>query len=377
MRPDPLTLPVGASLRPANSIEVTASLQAAGRAIGHCNHALTVVRDGRYAGVLGQRELSRAAAQGASLDQSIELHLSSAPGIPATFSGAEALRALLDQDAEMLAVLDERSCVLGVISPSDLILGCDGQFASLRPRMVGGMATHFGVYLTNGAVSGGVSSLALLTTGMTLFGLHVLATLAAVSAERLVISLTVPSGVVDALFGPVTLLVFMLSLRALPLAGVHAAEHMTVHAIERGEELRPEIVGRMPRVHPRCGTNLFAGALILLTLTQWHFIEEESLRVLIALLATLFFWRRLGSLLQRFVTTKPPTPKQIEMGIRAGRELMDRYQSAPIASPPLWRRIWTSGLLQILAGSYLMLGLLYLLSKATAYPDLLQVYLGR
>ncbi len=33
---------------------------------------------------------------------------------------------------------------------------------------------------------------------------------------------------------------------------------MVVHAIEEGEDLTLEKVRPMPRVHPRCGTNLVA-----------------------------------------------------------------------------------------------------------------------
>src|SRR2546423_10530097 len=57
---------------------------------------------------------------------------------------------------------------------------------------------------------------------------------------------------------------FLLFVRALPLVQYHAAEHQAVHAMERGEPLDPEIVRRMPRVHPRCGTNIMAGGMVFL-----------------------------------------------------------------------------------------------------------------
>ncbi|MER3495923.1 MAG: hypothetical protein C4320_03425, partial [Armatimonadota bacterium] len=53
---------------------------------------------------------------------------------------------------------------------------------------------------------------------------------------------------------------FVILFRLLPLAGTHAAEHMAVNALERGEPLDPEVVARMPRTHIRCGTNLAVGA---------------------------------------------------------------------------------------------------------------------
>jgi uncharacterized protein YqhQ len=44
---------------------------------------------------------------------------------------------------------------------------------------------------------------------------------------------------------------------------------MVVHAIERGEPLVLEVVRRMPRVHPRCGTNLVAGIALFLGLANF------------------------------------------------------------------------------------------------------------
>jgi uncharacterized protein YqhQ len=38
-----------------------------------------------------------------------------------------------------------------------------------------------------------------------------------------------------------------------------------VHAIERGEPLLAESVRAMPRVHPRCGTNIVAAAFLATT----------------------------------------------------------------------------------------------------------------
>ena len=43
------------------------------------------------------------------------------------------------------------------------------------------------------------------------------------------------------------LTLFLLLMRVSRLAGYHAAEHQTVHAMERNETLVPEIVCRMPR----------------------------------------------------------------------------------------------------------------------------------
>jgi len=34
----------------------------------------------------------------------------------------------------------------------------------------------------------------------------------------------------------------------------HGAEHMTIHALEHGDPLRPEAIRKYPTAHPRCGT---------------------------------------------------------------------------------------------------------------------------
>jgi uncharacterized protein YqhQ len=106
----------------------------------------------------------------------------------------------------------------------------------------------------------------------------------------------------------------------------------------------------MPRVHPRCGTNLAVGATLFLGLatSRW---ADESTRLLVAAVVTLFFWQRLGAMLQYFVTTKRPTEWQLQMGIRAGRELLEEYKYARTWSPSVWQRIWHSGMVHVMVGS--------------------------
>src|SRR5690606_35007100 len=134
-------------------------------------------------------------------------------------------------------------------------------------------------------------------------------------------------------------LVFLAGLRFAPLAGIHAAEHKVVHAIERGEELIPSVVKRMPRVHPRCGTNLAVGAMVFLGIMSWEAIGEVELRLLAALLVTVIVWRPLGTLMQYYVTTREPNEKQIAMGIRSGKALLEKAVYAPQARATIFRRI--------------------------------------
>jgi hypothetical protein len=161
---------------------------------------------------------------------------------------------------------------------------------------------------------------------------------------------------------------FGLGMRSIPLAGIHAAEHKVVHAIERGEDLDPEVVRRMPRVHPRCGTNLAVGGMLFLGLGSAAWIPDQTLRLMVAILATLLLWRRLGALVQRWITTSNPNEKQLMMGIRSGRELLDRYAHARTAMPSIGQRIWNSGMFQVVAGSFAMY--LFIYAVSVLFPGL-------
>jgi hypothetical protein len=293
-------------------------------------------------GVLVPEDLGRALAEGAVEDDAVGTLPARIPVLAKPYqSGAEALRLLEHSGSRALVVTDDDGGFLGVVDAADLVAGRWGGF---RPRLVGGMATPFGVYLTNGVVRAGAGSFALVTTGIALFAAFLLANLAAMSVAE---ALAIGEGPAAAL----ALGLFLLTIRLAPLSGTHAAEHMVVHAIERGEDLTPAIVARMPRVHPRCGTNIATGMGIFLALAMGLPIESEPARLTIAVLVAAVSWRPVGSLMQRFVTTKRPSPRQIDDGIRAGTELLRRHQSDGHGAPSLPQRIWNMGVIQIMTGS--------------------------
>ncbi|NIQ77937.1 MAG: DUF1385 domain-containing protein, partial [Anaerolineae bacterium] len=119
---------------------------------------------------------------------------------------------------------------------------------------------------------------------------------------------------------------FLLLLRVLPLSGYHAAEHQVVHAIERGEPLSPETVQALPRVHPRCGTNIVAAALVFLSLVR---VLSSEAATIIVIFVMVFAWRMIGAYFQYYITTKPPSSKQLKSGIQAGASLLDKYRNNP------------------------------------------------
>jgi CBS domain-containing protein len=250
---------------------------------------------------------------------------------------------------------------------------------------IGGMATPLGVYLTNGIVSAGAGTLGLMLTGALLFALYLLANWLVIGGmwwvqERFGVPLYsyynspfagqwfLFSDVMGLVLRSSIFVVFLLLMRLLPIAGTHAAEHMVVHAIERGEPLTLEVVRRMPRVHPRCGTNLVAGIALFLGLAKAFQFgvpdgDARDFALLMALLFTLLFWRSFGAFLQWIATTKPPTDRQLLQAIRVGEELLRKARPLSGATPPFGLRLLRSGLLQILIGAWGLMAVLYLLES--------------
>lgn len=234
------------------------------------------------------------------------------------------------------------------------------------PRGIGrisGMATPGDVFLSNGRVRSG-SHLGLAFSMLILALIYFLATIILyvllwgidphVDAPLLAIFCvaTLPQEVpLEPVwrvgFESMRFLIFLSVLRLSPLTGYHAAEHMTVHALERGYPLTEENVSRMPRVHGRCGTGLLAGiipALILLPLTSyvwgWPLVG--------AALALGWLMRHpMGALLQFVFTSRPPTRKQLRAGIERGRELVRKSQQDPLRRVSRLESLYNRGVIEI------------------------------
>jgi len=61
----------------------------------------------------------------------------------------------------------------------------------------------------------------------------------------------------------------------------HGAEHMTIHALEAGDPLRPEAIRKYPTAHPRCGTE-FLVVVILLSIIAFSLVGKQSPLVMVA-----------------------------------------------------------------------------------------------
>ncbi|RYG57845.1 DUF1385 domain-containing protein [bacterium] len=276
------------------------------------------------------------------------------PHIPSLFSLHNALMTLDRYEYSALPVIDDKGRYRGLLSRAD-VLAALGK--NIRPPLVGGMATPLGVWLTNGSVNGGAPSIGLFLSGLTLAGCLATAQLliialmyslnpawAALAVSGRIGSTLDGTGLLNTLAFLAHGLFFLTALRVIPMAGIHAAEHQTVHAMERGLPLELEYVSQMPRAHPRCGTNLLA-LVGLVTIGFAHLPSLGPDWVLIALVITFFSWRSLGSFIQTAFTTRPASKKQLESGIKAGRELMENYQAQPFAAPSSPFKLLNNGLI--------------------------------
>ena len=217
---------------------------------------------------------------------------------------------------------------------------CDLVRELLRPLalpQIGGMATPMGVHLSTGTVSAGVGHPALVLTGFCFFFIQLSLVLLLTALEPYLPTLPLPpvwrETIELALATLFSLGGFLALIRLSPLSGFHAAEHQVVHALERHVPLLPERVGLLPRVHPRCGTNLMAASFLLglggvlsPLLGQWSYMLSGLLALL--------FWRSLGAWLQENLTTRPATHAQLTQAISAAQSLLERHEARPLPATP-------------------------------------------
>jgi uncharacterized protein YqhQ len=129
----------------------------------------------------------------------------------------------------------------------------------------------------------------------------------------------------------------------------HAAEHKAINAYEAGEPLEPEVVQRYSLIHPRCGTAFLLWVMVIAVFVfaffgrpAWYwlivtriaflpliagiayelirFAAKHQNRVVMTILAP-------GLWLQR-LTTREPTLDQLEVSIRALREVLQLEEGA-------------------------------------------------
>jgi uncharacterized protein YqhQ len=131
----------------------------------------------------------------------------------------------------------------------------------------------------------------------------------------------------------------------------HAAEHKVINAYEAGEELVPEKVQRFSLIHPRCGTAFLLWVMVIAIFVfafvgrpHWYWLIASRI-LLLPLIAGLayelirFAGKHTGNRvlmtmlapglwLQR-LTTREPTLDQLEVSIRALKEVLQLEDRAP------------------------------------------------
>jgi CBS domain-containing protein len=319
---------------------------------------LPVVEGERVAGVVDQATLSlRNGAIARTMVGSVMAP--PPPPLSAAMPADEGLQVMEELDLPVAPVVDGRGRLAGMVSRADLVSLASGQ---ARPSRCGGMATPLGVYLTTGVVRSGAGDFGLVLSGF-LMGLLALVSLGVAVAAVWAVDEHFDLGLLAA-FGwlpdpsvrarrlryAVTIawvILYTLLFRLSPLAGYHGAEHMTVNAIEHGEELSADTVSRHSRVHPRCGTNL---VVVLVLFSVLAGVQISGIWLGLIALVVVANRTVIGGVAQWHVTTRPPTPWELESGVEAGRRLLEAHQGVIGRPVSLLRRIWCMGLLQSIVG---------------------------
>jgi len=365
---------VGDIVRPCPSLQLNDSVGKAAEALRQSGVAvLPVVADGQVVGIVDEERLFALSLNSHHRRQVADLMVPVPTVLITEMPIPQAAWMLQRSGLCALPVVDAMGRLRGVVTRSDI---ASALLRGLRPPRIGGMATPFGVYLTTGNHRGGVGDFALMTTGVEMarclaaaraITAFILYALDALLNTRLFSAYLTGIGTIPAapwggswldLIPWAEILLFFLLMRMLPLTGYHGA-------IEKGEDLVPEAVSRMPLEHPRCGTNLAAFMLLLTTIAISH---APAPLMVILVIGTLLFWRQAGMLLQRFFTVKRPTQKQLLNGLRAGQQLLQRFQHQPSRFVPLPMQVWNMGFLQVLVGAWLTLGVLNKVAQALGLP---------
>jgi uncharacterized protein YqhQ len=125
----------------------------------------------------------------------------------------------------------------------------------------------------------------------------------------------------------------------------HAAEHKAINAYEAGEELEPETVQRHSLIHPRCGTAFLLWVMVIAIFVfaffgrpSWYWLIATRILLLPVIAGIAYELIRFagkhtdnrylmtllapGLWLQR-LTTREPSLDQLEVSIRALREVLE------------------------------------------------------
>lgn len=366
-------------IRPPRVVDASESVRrAAGIIYSSDASRILVTKNGGVAGGISEQNIAAyigsAEDPDGALDAPVENLVEPYPVfISPSVSKTDAARLFSETGVDMLPVVDNFGGLRGVLYRSDLIALLT---RNLRPPTVGGLATPLGVYLTTGTVSGGVGSMGLFLTGLSMGFMLVISKIIGERAMLMLQSLLshkMPAlmklysayGIYSIGSAAISVALLLALLKLSPLAGYHGAEHMTVHAIESGDELTPQAVRRYPRVHPRCGTNLLGAAAIFILITSQF---SGEIAVMVAIAVVMLGRNAIGSWMQRVFTTKDPSDRELASGIAAGNQLLKRFMARPNDVLTGFPRILKMGFLQSAAGMTTVLVVVYVIERLIHMP---------
>jgi CBS domain-containing protein len=272
------------------------------------------------------------------------------------------------KNVEIVPLIDENGKYSGYCITAAKLISYTSN--SIKPRTIGGLATPLGVYLTDGVFYSGAGLPGLIATGIA-FGMliNIISLLAIIFLE--------PYKLPQSLMLVIELSLFLLILRLSPLSGYHAAEHQTIHAIEKGLELTMENVKKQPKEHERCGTNIM---ILVLGLSLMFMLSFEYLQYLGMLEQTLILvvfsvilfsnWKKLGNKLQGVFTTARATDSQLMSGIKAGQELLKFYENntRPLKISAS-QKMWNMGIFQVLI-TFTIVSIIFQIILSYLWPSL-------
>ena len=259
----------------------------------------------------------------------------------------------------VIPIVDENGLYTGYsVTRSSII----SYFTNLiKPNTLGGLATPLGVYITDGKHQAGAGNFGLFLTGISLGSVFILIEQLFKLGYNLFNITEVEISVMPLIF-IAQIILFILFLRFTPLAQIHAAEHQTINAIEKGIPLNLDAVKSQPREHKRCGTNIMVLLLgiqfvILLFASVIHKFDPffQFIFLFWAFIYVFSNWKKWGMWLQKYFTTVSAPDKYILSGIKAGEEILKKHKEDLDPKPVAFsRKLWCMGIIQIITGFLLI-----------------------
>lgn len=221
-----------------------------------------------------------------------------------------------------------------------------------------GFVTPFGIRIYTSFAEAGATNLQMYLTGVIL-GLIILICQCAIGYWQQFSEIIIDPALNSLML--MTLLIFIF--RLTPTASIHASEHQVILAMENENELNHDSVKTQDRVSTRCGTNLMVLFLMLnlfANLSRYISLSglAQVLFIIVTCVLSLLTYTSIGGFIQRYFTTKPARPKDIDRAIEIGIEHNTKFceymlqNNTPSKLKMCFMHIKHSGMLPMLCGGF-------------------------